>query len=72
MHIHKLEQWQHGHNFFVHREQNEKNTQKVMGLTAVTMVIEIVAGVAFGSMWRITYLDITRLPREKIPFVLGQ
>lgn len=50
MHIHKLEQWQHGHNFFVHREQNEKNTQKVMGLTAVTMVIEIVAGVAFGSM----------------------
>ena len=50
MHIHKLKQWQHGHNFFVHREQNEKNTQKVMGLTAVTMVIEIVAGVAFGSM----------------------
>ena len=50
MHIHKLEQWQHGHNFFVHREQNEKNTQKVMGLTAVTMVIEIVAGLAFGSM----------------------
>jgi hypothetical protein len=43
-----------------------------MGLTAVTMVVEIVAGVAFGSMWRITYLDITRLPREKIPFVLGQ
>ena len=50
MHIHKLEQWQHGHNFFVHHEQNEKNTQKVMGLTAVTMVVEIVAGVAFGSM----------------------
>ena len=50
MHIHKLEQWQHGHNYFVHREQNEKNTQKVMGLTAVTMVVEIVAGVAFGSM----------------------
>ena len=34
----------------MHREQNEKNTQKVMGLTAVTMVVEIVAGVAFGSM----------------------
>jgi len=50
MHIHKLAQWQHGHNYFVHREQNEKNTQKVMGLTAVTMVVEIVAGVAFGSM----------------------
>lgn len=50
MHIHNLEQWQHGHNFFVHREQNEKNTQKVMGLTAVTMIVEIVAGLAFGSM----------------------
>jgi cation diffusion facilitator family transporter len=50
MHIHKLEQWQHGHNFFVHHEQNEKKTQKVMGLTAVTMVVEIVAGIAFGSM----------------------
>ncbi len=50
MHIHKLEQWQHGHRFFVHREENEKNTQKVMGLTAVTMVVEIVAGLAFGSM----------------------
>ena len=50
MHIHKLEQWQHGHNFFVHREQNEKNTQKVMGLTAVTMVVEIIAGIIFGSM----------------------
>ena len=50
MHIHKLEQWQHGHNFFVHRKQNEKNTKKVMGLTAVTMVVEIAAGVAFGSM----------------------
>ncbi len=50
MHIHKLEQWQHGHNFFVHREQNEKTTQRVMGLTAVTMVVEIFAGISFGSM----------------------
>ena len=50
MHIHKLDQWRHGHNFFIHREQNEKNTQKVMGLTAVTMVVEIAAGIIFGSM----------------------
>ncbi len=50
MHIHKLKQWQHRHNFFVHREQNEKNTLRVMILTAVTMVVEIVAGVAYGSM----------------------
>ena len=50
MHIHKLNQWQHKHDFFVHAAQNEKKTQRVMGLTAVTMVIEIVAGLAFGSM----------------------
>ncbi len=50
MHIHKLDQWRHGHNFFVHHEENEKRTEKVMGLTAVTMVVEIVAGLAFGSM----------------------
>lgn len=50
MHIHKLEQWRHGHNFFVPAERNEKNTRRVMGLTALTMVAEIVAGVAFGSM----------------------
>ena len=50
MHIHKLEQWQHEHKFFVHRPQNEKSTQRVMILTAVTMVAEIAAGVAFGSM----------------------
>lgn len=50
MHIHKLEQWQHEHDFFVHQDKNEKNTQRVMGLTAVTMVVEIIAGIAFGSM----------------------
>lgn len=50
MHIHRLAEWRHGHDFFVHRAQNEKNTQRVMGLTAVTMVVEIVAGIAFGSM----------------------
>jgi cation diffusion facilitator family transporter len=50
MHIHKLEQWRHGHKFFVHQERNEKNTQKVMALTALTMIVEIGAGIAFGSM----------------------
>jgi cation diffusion facilitator family transporter len=50
MHIQQLGNWRHEHNFFVHREQNEKNTQKVMALTAVTMVAEIAAGIAFGSM----------------------
>jgi cation diffusion facilitator family transporter len=50
MHIHNLDKWRHGHNFFVPREQNEKNTFRVMSLTAVTMVIEIIAGIVFGSM----------------------
>ena len=50
MHIHNLDQWRHDHDFFVSREQNERNTLMVVSLTAVTMVIEIVAGVAFGSM----------------------
>ena len=50
MHIHNLDQWRHEHNFFVSHEQNEKNTLIVVSLTAVTMLIEIVAGIAFGSM----------------------
>ena len=50
MHIHNLDKWRHEHNCFVPRDKNEKNTFMVMSLTAVTMIVEIVAGVAFGSM----------------------
>jgi cation diffusion facilitator family transporter len=50
MHKDKLEQWQHSHNFSVNRDRAEKNTTTVMWLTAVTMVLEIVAGSFFGSM----------------------
>lgn len=50
MHFHTLEQWQHSHDFSVDRHQAEKNTKIVLLLTAVTMVAEIVAGTAFGSM----------------------
>ena len=50
MHTHKLEQWQHEHDFFVHHADNEKRTQQVMALTAVTMIVEILAGLVFGSM----------------------
>jgi len=50
MHIRNLDKWRHEHNFFVAREQNEKNTFRVMSLTAVTMVVEIIAGITFGSM----------------------
>jgi cation diffusion facilitator family transporter len=50
MHIHSLEQWQHTHDFSVNHDDAEKSTQKVMLLTAATMVVEIVAGTLFGSI----------------------
>jgi len=50
MHIHNLDAWQHSHDFSDDHAAAEKSTQKVIILTAVTMVIEIVAGLLFGSM----------------------
>ncbi len=50
MHKDTLEQWQHSHDFLVNRDRAEKNTTTVMWLTAITMVVEIVAGSFFGSM----------------------
>jgi cation diffusion facilitator family transporter len=50
MHIHTLEQWQHSHDFSEDQGHAEKNTKIVMGLTAATMVAEIIAGTLFGSM----------------------
>ncbi len=50
MHIYKLQQWQHTHHFTVADRQGERNTGIVIGLTFSMMLIEIVAGLAFGSM----------------------
>ncbi|MBK1988148.1 CDF family Co(II)/Ni(II) efflux transporter DmeF [Sphaerospermopsis aphanizomenoides BCCUSP55] len=50
MHIHRLEQWQHSHDFSVDQHHAERNTKIVMLLTALTMLAEIVAGTIFGSM----------------------
>jgi cation diffusion facilitator family transporter len=50
MHNHTTEQWQHSHNFSVNRETEEKKTKTVMVLTAITMIVEILAGWFFGSM----------------------
>jgi cation diffusion facilitator family transporter len=50
MNIQTLEPWQHSHNFGLNQERAEKKTRIVMGLTAVTMVAEIVAGTIFDSM----------------------
>ncbi|MBW4578240.1 MAG: CDF family Co(II)/Ni(II) efflux transporter DmeF [Tildeniella nuda ZEHNDER 1965/U140] len=50
MHIHNLEQWEHTHDFSANQYEAEKSTQKVMLLTATTMIVEIIAGTLFGSM----------------------
>lgn len=50
MHTQTLHQWQHGHDFTRTHDAAEKNTRRVMLLTAVTMVVEIAAGTAFASM----------------------
>jgi cation diffusion facilitator family transporter len=50
MHIHELEHWQHAHDFSVLHEHGEKRTLQVLILTATTMVVEVVAGIIYGSM----------------------
>ena len=51
MHSHSLESWEHEHVFLGERhEQNERRTLLVVGLTAATMIVEIVGGTVFGSM----------------------
>ncbi|RTL73318.1 MAG: cation transporter [Hyphomicrobiales bacterium] len=51
MHTHSLQHWQHGHGFLGRQhDENEYRTWLVVGLTAVTMVAEIVGGSLFGSM----------------------
>ena len=51
MHETNLATWEHGHAFGLDRPQpGERRTLIVALLTAVTMVVEVVAGLAFGSM----------------------
>jgi cation diffusion facilitator family transporter len=50
MHIHHLEQWQHQHHFALDARQGERSTRIVVALTFSMMVIEITAGLLFGSM----------------------
>ncbi|MEJ2662200.1 MAG: CDF family Co(II)/Ni(II) efflux transporter DmeF [Desulfobacteraceae bacterium] len=50
MHIHSLDRWRHQHDFgFIH-QKGEQRTKQVLAITAVTMVVEIIAGSIFGSM----------------------
>ena len=51
MHETNLAAWEHGHSFGLDRRRpGERRTLIVALLTAATMVVEIVAGIAFGSM----------------------
>lgn len=45
-----LKNWQHSHEYSVKNEKGEQRTQYVLMLTAVTMVVEIIAGSVYGSM----------------------
>ena len=45
-----LAQWQHSHDFHGETAGAETSTRRVVWLTIVMMVIEIVAGITFGSM----------------------
>jgi cation diffusion facilitator family transporter len=50
MHIYNLDKWQHPHKFHQDSGTGERNTRRVVFLTAVMMVMEIIAGYLFGSM----------------------
>lgn len=50
MQTHSLEHQHHRHDFAVLEEHGERRTLQVLILTAVTMLVEVVAGLAFGSM----------------------
>ncbi len=50
MHTHDLSPFQHQHDFVNDFSAAERNTRRVMGLTAVMMIAEIIAGLKFHSM----------------------
>jgi len=50
MRTHSIEPWQHQHDFAVIEEQGERRTRQVLILTAITMLLEVAAGMASGSM----------------------
>ncbi len=50
MHTQNLDRWRHKHDFAFIHEKGEQRTTQVLVITALTMVVEIAAGSAFGSM----------------------
>jgi cation diffusion facilitator family transporter len=50
MHTHDISTWKHGHDFMPDTSSAEKRTHKVILLTVIMMVVEIVAGTMYHSM----------------------
>lgn len=50
MHIHSLDNLRHSHDFTADSTHAEKGTMQVMFLTAAMMVVEVIAGMWYGSM----------------------
>lgn len=50
MHTKTLVPWQHDHDFALLHKKGEARTRQVLVITALTMIVEIVAGTRFGSM----------------------
>ena len=51
MHTHQMDRWPHDHVFKQNeRRAGEKRTLIVVVITAVMMVVEIAAGLIYGSM----------------------
>lgn len=50
MHLEKINQLQHNHNFAAHNRKGERRTRLVLVLTLLTMILEITTGMMFGSM----------------------
>lgn len=51
MHTQSVDKWQHDHTFEQDKiESGERKTLIVIGITTATMVVEIVAGIVYGSM----------------------
>ncbi|MDO9263354.1 MAG: CDF family Co(II)/Ni(II) efflux transporter DmeF [Desulfosalsimonadaceae bacterium] len=50
MHIHTLDKLRHDHDFAYIHEKGETRVRQVLVLTILTMIAEITAGAAFGSM----------------------
>ena len=50
MHLEKIQNWQHHHNFNVEKKSIERKTMIVVLITIFTMAVEIIAGWVFRSM----------------------